>query len=344
MLVETLILLASALAPGTTPAVVTTPAALLAHAPTAAYRAEDRSVDNWRTQAALGLDLSPVDALAQAFGFGPAEPPRCIKLNNYWCVKRAGWSGEIAHDADGHVAFASAEEGAAVAALLLRRYYVDFKRHTAREIVTRWAPAQCSPMARVAHPGATASRIGLARMLPQRAVRMGLAPRGLQNTLRARWLSAHGRGGFGGAGVAHGRAGALDLMPAPSIAAGMGEAPRRGRRAEPPPGDDVDVGVTASTQTPSFAPLPALGPMPDCSGELVRIANYAAHLAEGVAKNADTDLALFAADGMPTPNLARAMANMAAVEIGPARPREALIAIAVSQLRQLLTDPEQSLR
>ncbi len=51
--------------------------------------------------------------------------PRCIKLNNYWCVKRAGWAGEIAADADGHVAFASALEGAMVAVMLLRRYYLD---------------------------------------------------------------------------------------------------------------------------------------------------------------------------------------------------------------------------
>jgi hypothetical protein len=33
------------------------------------------------------------------------------------------------------------------------------------------------------------------------------------------------------------------------------------------------------------------------------------------------------------------MANMAAVEIGPARPRDALIRIAVAQLRQLFEAP-----
>jgi len=32
------------------------------------------------------------------------------------------------------------------------------------------------------------------------------------------------------------------------------------------------------------------------------------------------------------------MANMAAVEIGPARPREALIRVAVAQLRQMLVE------
>ena len=36
------------------------------------------------------------------------------------------------------------------------------------------------------------------------------------------------------------------------------------------------------------------------------------------------------------------MANMAAVEIGPARPRDALIRIAVAQLRQMLEAPAKS--
>ena len=71
--------------------------------------------------------------------------PRCVKLNNYWCVKRAGWAGEIAADADGHVAFASALEGAMVAVMLLRRYYLVYDRHTAQAIISHWAPANAAP-------------------------------------------------------------------------------------------------------------------------------------------------------------------------------------------------------
>jgi hypothetical protein len=107
------------------------------------YQPVERAVDNWRLESATNLDLSPVPALTVAFGGDLPQTPRCVKLNNYWCIKRAGWNGEIASDSDGHVAFASALEGAAVAALLLRRYYVELGRHSARAIVARWAPAQC---------------------------------------------------------------------------------------------------------------------------------------------------------------------------------------------------------
>ncbi len=81
----------------------------------------------------------------------------------------------------------------------------------------------------------------------------------------------------------------------------------------------------------------------NCSGELARIANYAAHLAEGVTPNANVDLRLFDAAGRPTDNLAKAMANMAAVEIGPDRPRPFLIGAAVAQLRRMLEDPGAAL-
>ena len=52
----------------------------------------------------------------------PARLPRCIRLNNYWCIKKAGWTGEVASDSEGHVAFSSSLEGAMVAVRLLRRY------------------------------------------------------------------------------------------------------------------------------------------------------------------------------------------------------------------------------
>jgi hypothetical protein len=50
------------------------------------------------------------------------------------------------------------------------------------------------------------------------------------------------------------------------------------------------------------------------------------------------DLQLFTPAGQPTDNLAKVLANMAAVEIGPARPRTALVIAAVAQLRRLLED------
>lgn len=340
MLVETLVMLLAAAAPTRAPVAVVAPAALFARAAAPSYQPDQRAVDNWRIESALALDMSPLAAARRALGAEQGEPARCVKLNNYWCIKRAGWNGEIAADADGHVAFASAEEGAAVAALLLRRYYIDYKRHSARAIVERWAPAQCSPMMGRALPGPPASRAGLARMIPQRVVPMGLAPRGIQNTLRARWLAAHGRGGVG-AGSRRALSETLDLLPTPSIMEGVSE--NRSRRSK-----TVEKQARATPDTDATAALAALPPprslppprgVADCSGELTRIANYAAHVAEGVVSGPNDDLMLFTATGAPTGNLARVMANMAAVEIGPARPRAGLVAAAVAQLRRLLEEP-----
>ena len=335
MLVETLVMLLTAAAPEKPPAVVVAPASLLSRTPASSYRAEARAVDNWRLESALALEMGPAAAALRALGVEDRDPARCVKLNNYWCVKRGGWNGEIAADADGHVAFASAEEGAAVAALLLRRYYVDYKRRSARAIVERWAPAQCSPMIGRALPGPTASREGLARMLPQRVVPMGLAPRGLENTLRARWLASHGRGGVGPAPTRRALSDPLDMMPAPSIMEGVSEA--RGRRREK---QAATKAAPPTETTPSPSSLPQFPGVVDCSGELARIANYAARVAEGVVAGPNDDLMLFTAAGLPTGNLARVMGNMAAVEIGPARPRAGLILAAVAQLRRLLEEPQ----
>ncbi|QGM98344.1 hypothetical protein [Methylocystis parvus] len=338
MLLETLFAFLTAAAPAKPPAIAVAPAALVWRTPAPAYAPEKRAVDNWRLESALWLDMSPTAALRRALDADDGDPVRCVKLNNYWCVKRAGWTGEIAADADGHVAFASAEEGAAVAALLLRRYYVDYKRRTARAIVERWAPAQCSPMMTRPTPGPPASREGLARMMPQRVVPMGIAPRGLQNTLRARWLAAHGRGGVGPAPLRSAHSETIDMMATPSIMTGVAEArPRRAEKLAKPRPVETDIDAIAALPPP--APSPPLSGVVDCSGELARIANYAAHLAEGIATTPNEDLALFDVSGQPTGNLAKALANMAAVEIGPARPRMGLVTAAVAQLRRLLQDP-----
>jgi hypothetical protein len=321
MVLESLMMLLTLAAPQEAPDMRVAPTSLLSLAGPPTYQPQERAVGNWRIESALALDLAPIGALRQAIGSEPSQTPRCVKLNNYWCIKRAGWNGEIASDPDGHVAFSTAEEGAAVAALLLRRYYVDYKRHTAREIASRWAPTQCSASLNLSLGGPLVSRAGLSRMLPQRPLPMGLAPRGIANTLRARWLAAHGRGGVAFAATrvrSPTRQKKLDLEPAPAIAEGMGETPHKAL-----------VGGGASAAIAPFAPVA------DCSGDLIRINNYASHIAEGVAGSPDQDLHLFDEAGQPSENLAKVMTNMAAVEIGPLRARPALVSYAVSQLRLL---------
>ncbi|MFD1355730.1 hypothetical protein ACFQ4I_24145, partial [Methylorubrum suomiense] len=116
-----------------------------------------RAVSNWRDQA--GDNLAPT-SLALVVRYAAAEPgfvARCVRLNNYWCVKQARWTGELGGDAEGHTGFATAADGADAAAQLLRRYYRDYGRRTALAIVRRWAPAECGgprPLNRAAAPKA----------------------------------------------------------------------------------------------------------------------------------------------------------------------------------------------
>jgi hypothetical protein len=285
------------------------PAALLA--PDVTFKPRERAVSDWRWQAAANLDASPGTRAGLLLGPDPAGVTRCVRLNNYWCIKRGGWSGEIAADAEGHVAFASAAEGATVAALLLRRYYVDYGRHSALAIVSRWAPASC---------GAPAA--------PGRGRPDGLAARGLGGTLRARWLAAHGRR-VAGRGRGRPRVSVVPdrligtALPVPTIALGLGAAPV-GLSARLPEG-------LAARASPERA-----GPAPACEGDRLRIAHYAARAAAGIAASPTADLGLFDAAGRPTPNLARLMRNMAAVEIGPLGAGKALVETAVAHAAEVV--------
>lgn len=298
------------------------------------YRPAERAVDNWRRQGALNLDLPPEQALALALGRDFKGLSRCVRLNNYWCVKKAGWTGEIAADDEGHVAFASAAEGAAGAAQLLRRYYVDFGLHSSRAIVQRWAPAQCGgPMA----VRAPARRIVGRNLLGPEP--KGLTTHGLGATLRAKWLASHrpamgartrGRIAAVRRSVIPDRAGAM--MKTPVIAAGMGAMEAPETKTQPMRLAMLPYPGTALGPDPRIgASLPPL-PKSSCPPETRRIANYAANIAAGVASGPDADLALFDADGKPTPNFAKALFNMAAVEIGPLRATQALVDAAVATL------------
>ncbi len=212
--------------------------------PAPVYRAPAREVSNWRWQAAVRIEGSPSFTAALLAGRVPASVSRCVKLNNYWCIKRAGWAGEIAADSEGHVAFATAFEGARTAALLLRRYYVDFGRRTAMAIVSHWAPAQCG---------------------------MGtLAVRGFGATLRGRWLAAH-RGRKARARASIIASSPIVMMRTPTIEAGVSEVPLA----------PVDVAALLGTRPPKAETrLPLTG----CPVETQRIASYAVQAARDIAK------------------------------------------------------------
>jgi hypothetical protein len=135
----------------------------------------ERAVTNWRLQTATALEPTPVAAFAALVQADRPVVTRCVKLNNYWCIKSARWEGELGTDDEGHVGFASAERGADAAAVLLRRYYLEFGRKSAFDVVRRWAPAECNL---TLGAGAGAIAIG------------PLAVRGIGGTVRARWLAS----------------------------------------------------------------------------------------------------------------------------------------------------------
>ena len=136
-------------------------------------------VSNWRVSAIATLNLRPKAATILRIGLHaplPAAPhiaiARCVRLNNYWCIKGRTWAGELGQDNMGHAAFVTPLAGATAAAQLLRRYYLNYHRTSALAIVSHWAPASCFE--------------GLDLVVPHAD-----APHGIAGTLRARWLARH---------------------------------------------------------------------------------------------------------------------------------------------------------
>jgi hypothetical protein len=318
----------------------------------ARYEAEARSVSNWRAEAVEALEPKPVVVMAALL---KAERPfitRCVKLNNYWCIKSARWNGEIAKDAEGHVGFASADHAADAAATLLRRYYLEFNRKSALDVVRRWAPAECN----------VATGIGGIAVL---------AVRGIGGTVRARYLASR-RGGKvrytaqAKAGAGPGRVSmVIPMRPAapmktpqfrvPDIAAGMGERPRpappqplMAARPKPAP---RPVATASAAPRPEPKPSPRPETATACAPDEQRLRNYAGRMVEGLGIGATDDLRLFAEDGTPQPNLAHVMLAMSAFELGALRAspelveraiRRAAEKVAASAKAELAQDPPRS--
>jgi hypothetical protein len=322
--VYALVLAARALLPGDThsggDAVQPEPQALAAR-----YEPESREVTNWRSEAMDALEPKPVVAMAAVFRAERPFVTRCVKLNNYWCIKSARWNGELATDAEGHVGFATADHGADAAANLLRRYYLEYNRKSALDIVRRWAPAECN----------VATGIGGVAML---------AVRGIGGTVRAQYLASRRKKGgavrytaIAGPGGKPGRVSMVIPMSSktpqyrvPSIAAGMGEKPkapkpeplvaaRRKPLKEP----------AAVTATPKVAPKVQVAAA--CPSEEQRHRNYAGRMVEGLGLGPADDLKLFAQDGTPQPNLAHVMLAMSAFELGALRASPELVEEAVER-------------
>ena len=311
----------------------------------AQYLSGARKVSNWRVEAAGDLEPRPVAAFAALVEADRPLVTRCVKLNNYWCIKSARWSGELGADDEGHVGFRSAESGADAAALLLRRYYLDFGRKTALDIVRRWAPAECDT---VSSPG------GL----------VALAVRGIGSTLRARYLASHrgkGRVSFTSR-VPGGRVSAIipragPAFRVPDIAVGLGERKTATLSASLPmqiaparaagPGKAATAKAAApakalaqpsqprkvaAADTPAASATPP--PVTACVPDEQRIRNYAARIVADLGLGPADDLALFDPDGMPRPNLPLVMLAMSSVELGMLHASTHLVEGAVERVAQ----------
>ncbi|WP_201830234.1 hypothetical protein [Microvirga zambiensis] len=297
------------------------------------YEPEARAVSNWRHEAMDALEPKPVIAMAALFRAERPFVTRCVKLNNYWCIKSARWNGELATDGEGHVGFVSADHGADAAATLLRRYYLEFNRKSALDIVRRWAPAECN----------VATGIGGIAVL---------AVRGIGGTVRAQYLASRRRGGavrYTAKAGPGGRPGRVSMVipltsktpqyRVPSIAEGMGEKPKPAKPSQP---------AVATRSKPAAAPAKAVAAAPQaapkvqvasaCPSEEQRHRNYASRMVEGIGLNPTDDLKLFASDGTPQPNLTHVMLAMSAFELGVLRASpdlvEGAIARAVARLKE----------
>ncbi|ACB96020.1 hypothetical protein [Beijerinckia indica] len=315
---------------------------------------KERSVANWRLEAAW--HLAPTDSAAKMFTAEKLSPPRCVKLNNYWCIKHAGWNGTLGMDRENHVAFASVLEGATVAALLLKRYYVDYHRRTGRAIVSRWAPSPCAstaypvPRSYQVPPTTTANLPQTVSTFPPRGSLTAHPTTRIGTQVRSRNLHVAGRFAHSKGRPKHHYN--LEMMHAPEIAVGMGEdslsnSYRTTIKTSIKTSVMTTSVTTASTTTmtsPTTTPFPSSAsldsllspslPMTSCFDDPQRLERYAQRASQGVAANPDTDLHLFEANGTPTPNLARVLANMAQVEIGPLDVRSELIEAAIERARR----------
>lgn len=297
----------------------------------ARYEPETRQVSNWRLEAFDALEPKTVVTMAALFNAERPFVTRCVKLNNYWCIKSARWKGELATDNEGHVGFASAEHGADAAATLLRRYYLDFGRRSAMDIVRRWAPPACG----------TASGIGGLAVL---------AVRGIGGTVRAQYLASRRKKGgavrFMAKAGPGGRPGRVSMVISmkpktpqyrvPSIAEGMGEISKPSRPPQPLGVERVkpkrEPAATASTTPKAQVAL-------TCAPDEQRLRNYANRMVAGLGIGPNDDLKLFAADGRPQATLAPVMLAMSAFELGSLYASQVLVEGVVQRALVKIREP-----
>ena len=273
----------------------------------ASYDAEAREISNWRTETLAGLEPKPVAIAAALLSAERPVITRCVKLNNYWCIKSARWDGEIGRDSEGHVGFASADHGADAAVNLLRRYYLEFGRN----------PPSISFADGLRRNANIATGIGGLAVL---------AVRGIGGTVRAQYLASRRGKGVTTFTVTRARRkarpGVHDHSDQNTAIPG---ARYRGRNGRETKATATKAGPAADSDGKARA-----GPE-SCKRRrrlCARSSSVCAIMPTAwcwVLRWDPDDLQLFARDGMPSENLAAVMTAMASFELGMLRPTDALI-------------------
>lgn len=92
-----------------------------------------KSMTNWELEAVAHLGVTQ-EMLAKH------KYLRCVKLNNYWCLKDVGWNGSVGRDSDGHTAFLDGSMAARAVVRNFRTSYFKHGRKTAFQIMSVYAP------------------------------------------------------------------------------------------------------------------------------------------------------------------------------------------------------------
>lgn len=98
------------------------------------FNAVQKAVSNWPSEALTHLSVTQT-------GLDNHKSLRCIKLNNYWCLKDIGWNGRLGRDSDSHTAFRNGYYAARAIVRNTRTAYFSHGRQSALELMKAYAPS-----------------------------------------------------------------------------------------------------------------------------------------------------------------------------------------------------------
>ncbi len=323
-------------------------------------------MSNWRGETRDGLMPLSLAWTAWAAPADPAFVARCVKLNNYWCIKRARWDGEIGGPGGHTDGFATAGHGADAAVSLLRRYYGSTgaarRSPSSGAGLRRNARARSRPAPRRGarpgpglpgsrRPGAAGPRPHPAGALPRQPRPGRGAPAGRPDAPPGGARPPGRRQPLAGPALVGARPDAGPAAPAGAGRHGGGAPHHRHRHRRGAARHRLDRRVGRAGPDPRRRAAGRGGRRPADARRrpgLVAAAGLAParaplrlrrgphpglcrRIAGSVGVKPGDDLELFTADGRATPRLAPVLLAMSSVELGALRASPALVAAAIAR-------------